>query len=58
MMDSMCMCKATFSAAQKEFSLCSFKNEHALFLFKAPRQSMSILIYGEEIVAFSLRVGL
>lgn len=25
-----------------------FQNEHALFLFKAPRQSVSVLIYGGE----------
>lgn len=33
------------------------KNGHCGFLLKAPRQSVSILIYGEEIVALSLRVG-
>lgn len=57
----MCTCKAKLSADKKNKIISvsfHFKNEHALFLFKAPRQSMSVLIYGEEILAFSLRVGL
>lgn len=56
----MCMGKTKFTAAQKKLISASFhfKNENALLLLKAPRQSVSILIYGEEIVAFSLRVGL
>lgn len=44
--------------AQEHSASFHFKNEHSLFLYKTPRQSMSILIYEEEIVVFSLRVGL
>lgn len=37
-----------YSVYRANFHTLFFQNEHALFLFKAPRQSVSVLIYGGE----------